>query len=252
MLGALVAAIAFTAAGFAQRSEPRITVAQTIVAEAASQTALPIQIGPTDALPGNSFIRLRGLPHSVSLSEGYAIGPGWWAVPLNSLPTLKAVIPAGVQGRTELTITLVAVDGTLLAEARTALMVGPAAMAPADSKQQQALVPPRPLPARPVAPARPELPAEDKERAEKLMTQGERFLVQGNIAIARQFFQRAADVGFAPAAIRLASTYDPGELSRLGVQGVVPDRAEARKWYERARELGAPEADERLAKLGGS
>jgi len=31
-----------------------------------------------------------------------------------------------------------------------------------------------------------------------------------------------------------------------------PNVAEARRWYERARELGAPEAEGRLAGLGGS
>ena len=47
----------------------------------------------------------------------------------------------------------------------------------------------------------------------------------------------------------LASTFDPGELSRLRVQGVQANPAEARKWYERARELGAPEAADRLTAL---
>jgi TPR repeat protein len=84
------------------------------------------------------------------------------------------------------------------------------------------------------------------------MAQGERYLGQGNIALAREFFHRAADTGLAQAAVRLAATYDPAELGRLQAQGVVPDRAEARKWYERAREPGAPEAEERLARLGGS
>ena len=88
---------------------------------------------------------------------------------------------------------------------------------------------------------------------ERLVAQGERFLTQGNVAIARQFFQRAADAGFAAAAVRLAGDLRSGRsLLRLQVQGVVPDRAEAKKWYERARELGAAEAEERLAKLGGS
>ncbi len=52
----------------------------------------------------------------------------------------------------------------------------------------------------------------------------------------------------------MAATYDPVELERLNVkvQGVAADRGEARKWYERARALGAPEADDRLARLGGS
>jgi TPR repeat protein len=71
----------------------------------------------------------------------------------------------------------------------------------------------------------------------------------GNFPVARQFFERAADLGFAPAALRLAATYDPAEVAQLGSRGVVPDLAAARKWYERARELGAPEAAERLARL---
>jgi TPR repeat protein len=101
-------------------------------------------------------------------------------------------------------------------------------------------------------PRPPELSAEEKSRAEKLVVQGDRFFAQGNIAVARQFFQRAAEAGLATGALRLAATFDPAELSRLQAQGVVADRAEARKWYERARELGAPEAEERLARLGGS
>src|SRR5262245_1030907 len=244
-LTTLAAALVFAADSHAQRPEPRIAVAQTIVAEAASQTAVQIQAGPSEAIPPNSFIRLRGLPASVSLSDGYSIGPGSWAVPLQGLSTLRAIIPAGVSGRSELTISLVSVEGTLLAEVRIAFVVGPSAMmAPADSQRPSTtLLAPRPSPARPLLPRAPELSPEEKERAEKLVAQGERFLAQGNVAIARQFFQRAADAGFAAAAVRLASTYDPGELSRLQVQGVLPDRAEAKKWYERARELGAPEAE---------
>ncbi len=259
----LAAACSASATGtikIAQRTEPRIEVAPTILAHAASQAALPIQIGPPGSLPNNSFVRLRGLPNTVSLTEGHAIGPGSWAVPLFSLSALKAVIPAGVSGRSELIISLVAVDGTLLAEARTALVVGSAAMmAPGEAQQQPRAnvpAPPPPVPAarpeRYAAPRAPELPPEEKARVEKLIGQGDRYLSQGNIAIARQFYQRAADAGHAPGAIKLAATFDPGELARLQVQGVVPDRAEARKWYERARELGAPEAEERLARLGGS
>jgi hypothetical protein len=243
----------------AQRAEPRINVAAAIVAQPASQASLPIQIGPPEALPANSFVRLRGLPPSISLTEGHAIGPGSWAIPLFGLAALKANIPAGVSGRSEVVISLVSVDGALLAEATTALVVGPAViLAPPEQKRGAAgTSPPSPVPA--VRPERsaplvrpPELTSEERSRAEKLLAQGERFLSQGNIAVARQYFQRAAEAGLAQGAIRLASTYDPAELARLQAQGVVPDRAEARKWYERARELGAPEAEERLARLGGS
>jgi TPR repeat protein len=93
-------------------------------------------------------------------------------------------------------------------------------------------------------------PAE-RETAEKLVARGEREIEQGQVAVARNFFLRGAQVGVARAALLLAATYDPRELARWGVRGVQPNLAEARKWYERARELGAPEAEERLARLGG-
>ena len=215
--------------------------------------------GPIDVVVNN--VGWAGDDPFVSLSDGHVIGPGSWAIPLFGLATLKANIPAGVSGRSVLVVTLVSVDGTLLAEGRTELVVGPAAMLTPGERQPEpsrasTLVPPIPVPAgrpdRNSAPRPPELSAEEKARAEKLMVQGERYLGQGNIALAREFYRRAADTGLAQAAVRLAATYDPSELGRLQVQGVVPDRAEARKWYERARELGAPEAEERLARLDGS
>jgi hypothetical protein len=239
-----------------QRAEPRVTVASTILAEPASQAALAIRVGPPEALPPHSFVRLRGLPPNISLTEGHSIGPGSWAIPLFGLTTLKANIPAGASGRSEIVITLVTVDGMLLAEVRTALVVSAAAMpAPAERKVNSLAAPPAvPVgkPDRSSVPRPPELSADDRAHAEKMMAQGDRYLAQGNIALAREFFRRAADAGLAQAAIRAANTYDPAELSRLQVQGVVPNRAEARKWYERARELGAPEAEERLARPGGS
>jgi len=253
----------------AQRSAeaPRIVVATTILAEPASQAALSIQVGPPGSVPGNTFVRLRGLPASVSLSEGYAIAPGSWAVPLFGLPSLKAIVPAGVSGRSEIIIHLVGVDGTTLAETRTALVVGPAAMiapserpaaerVPADRPPQRSTlaISPSPTPGRNGQPPPTNLTPDEKQRAERLVVSGDRHLEQGNIGAARQFFQRAAEAGLAAGALKMAATYDPSELDRLGVkvQGAIPDRAEARKWYERARTLGAPEAEERLARIGGS
>jgi TPR repeat protein len=50
--------------------------------------------------------------------------------------------------------------------------------------------------------------------------------------------------------VALAATYDPEELNKMRVIGLVPDPAAARKWYEKARELGALEASDRLRRLG--
>ncbi len=101
------------------------------------------------------------------------------------------------------------------------------------------------------APRAPILSPQDREVAEKMVARGERDLADGNVASARQFFLRAATTGVARGAFLLAATYDPRELERLGVLGVQPSSAVARKWYERAHELGAPEAQERLARLAG-
>lgn len=244
----------------AQRDEsPRIVVPPTIIAEPASQTVLPIVVGPPGRVPANTFVRLRGLPTSVSLTEGHAIAPGSWAVPIIGLSSLKAIVPAGVAGRSEIIIQLIGVDGTMFAESRAALVVGPSPMAvpPAPEPPQRrssAPSPPAPSPAaRPErAPRGPQLEPQERARAERFVAQGERLVEQGNIGAARLFFQRAAEIGLALGAIRLAATFDPAELARFNAQGVRPDREEARRWYERARELGAPEADERLARLGGN
>ena len=53
-----------------------------------------------------------------------------------------------------------------------------------------------------------------------------------------------------PLAMRASSTHDPNELVKIRVIGLQPNVDEARKWYERARELGALEAAERLQRLG--
>jgi hypothetical protein len=244
-------------AQLAPTDAPRLVVASVITMQAASRAPLDISIRAALDLPHNSYLRLRGLPPSASLSEGHAVSAGSWAVPLVALSRLQVEVPAGVAGRSELTLSLVSMEGDLLAEARLALVITPEPAASGPAAANAPLTPAPPAEAAP--PVRPKaaggppvLTPEDRERAEKLVLRGERELSEGNIASARNFFLRAAEVGFARGALLLATTYDPRELSRMRAQGIQPNPAEARKWYERARELGAPEASERLSRLGGS
>ena len=85
---------------------------------------------------------------------------------------------------------------------------------------------------------------------ERLVERGDRYLDQGNILVARQYFLRAAQGGLGAAAFKLAETHDPHELVRLNVQGLMPDPAEAKRWYTRASDLGTSEAKARLGRLG--
>src|SRR5215831_20613397 len=107
----------------AQGVAPTIEVADKIPAEPATQTPFPIRVGPSRAIPRNSFVRVRGLPSMAALTEGYSIGPGSWAVPLQALTDLKVTLPVATGGPANVTVSLVAVDGSVLAEVRTTLVV---------------------------------------------------------------------------------------------------------------------------------
>ena len=96
----------------------------------------------------------------------------------------------------------------------------------------------------------PKLDPAERERALGLHAKGLEQLERGNLFSARKFFERAAEAGLAQGAVAAAGTYDPDELAKLKVVGLQPDVEAARKWYEKARELGAAEAGDRLRRLG--
>jgi hypothetical protein len=268
LLSALSVWFLATAMVPAQTARPTITVAATLPAEPATQAALAIRIGPPDAVAKGSFIRVRGLPPTVALSDGHSIAPGSWAVPIAALPGLKITLPAGAAGKSEIVITLVGSDGSVLAEAKTVLVV--AASSPPDGRTQnksesppisilRAGVPPQApsetaeRPGAQMPPARQEkLTPEQRERALRLVKRGDEQLTEGGIAQARLLYERAAEAGLAQGAMSMAATYDAAELGRLGVRGLQPDRAAAMRWYERARQLGAAEAEQRLRRLGAN
>jgi hypothetical protein len=222
-----------------------LEVAAVTNAAPASRTRLPIQVRAREGLVKNAFIRIRGLPATAALSEGYAIAPGAWAVPLNALASLMLIVPVGLESKSEVVIALVNVEGSILAEATTTLAIARAAPPAAVAS------PAAPPNSTTRALSAPQLAAADRQRAQGLHAKGEEQLGRGNIYAARQFFERAADIGLADSALALAATYDPSELARLKVVGLKPDPGEAKKWYEKARELGAADAEARLRRLGG-
>lgn len=121
--------------------------------------------------------------------------------------------------------------------------------APAPQPQAQPAAQPAPqAPAQPAPPERTMLRLDDREIA-ALVMRGEAFIANRDLASARLLLQRAADAGSATAALALASTYDPLVIQNLGAAGGEPDVARARKWYQRAIELGSRVASQQLAKL---
>jgi len=265
LLVAAAAGIAGTAGSLGQNSRPlTVKVPPSVTGEAPSQFAFPILIEPADAIPRNSFVRLRGLPPMAALSEGYVIGAGSWAVPLHALRDLKISLPVGATGRSDVAILLIAGDGTVLVETQTTLTVSAGRPAVSQAKERP---PPAgaamlragaPMdagalkePTAPPAVVPPSLP-HDRENAMRLFARGNERLEEGNVSAARLFFERAAEAGLPQAAMALAATFDAAELDRLNARGVRPDSKQARQWYERARQLGASGAEERLRRLGAS
>jgi hypothetical protein len=266
LAAALIGALAPTQVWAQASARPGITVAATISAEPASETAFGIRVGPADAVPRNSFLRVRGLPPMAALSEGHSIAPGTWAVSLAALPDLRIMLPAGAAGRSEIVITLVGVDGSVLAEANATLAIAAARQLERGQPRRDATGPPNtatilragaPLqpPAEAADPRGPAPPPavtpQDRERAQRLMKKGDAQLEEGNVSAARLLYERAAEAGLAQAAMALAATFDPAEFARLKLRGVDADPKEARRWYERARQLGAADAEERLRRIGG-
>ena len=267
LLVALSISIFVAGTALAQTSRPTITVTATVPAEPATQAPLAIRVGPPDAVPKGSFIRIRGLPPTMALSDGHSIAPGSWAVPIAALPNLKITLPAVAAGKSEISITLVGSDGSVLAEAKSVLVV--AASSAPDSRTQNKSEPP------PISILRAGVPLQAPQKRRNAPVRRSRRRTGEThagaaraCAAAREARRRAVDGGWhrtgatalrarcgsrlAQGAMSMAATYDAVELGRLGVRGLQPDRAAAMRWYERARQLGAAEAEQRLRRLGAN
>jgi Cu/Zn superoxide dismutase len=100
-----------------------ITVAPAMLAAPDATTHLSLEIGPPGVVVHNGFIRVRGLPPSAALSDGYAVTAGSWSVPLAAARSLAIILPSEAEGRAEIAIDVVNVDGNVLAQARTVLVI---------------------------------------------------------------------------------------------------------------------------------
>jgi hypothetical protein len=225
---------------------PTIQVGPVIVAQPSSPTPLPIQVGPPELIPQQGWIRIVGLPPFASLSQGHVIAPGSWSVPLGRLLGLVINAPSEDGARSRVTIALMSPQGSVLAEAQTMFIVAPASRIFPTSARSPATRPAALEMACPGVAARPEpfksfSDQGSRRRAELLVQAGDRRLADGNVAAAREFYKRAAEMGWSPAAFALGATYDP-EAPRGLLHGIGADLKQARCWYERARELAGVEA----------
>jgi hypothetical protein len=96
-------------------------------------------------------------------------------------------------------------------------------------------------------------PMWELHRAREMYIRGLGCLNDDDVACARLYFQLGAERFLsAQSALAMGDTFNPIRLKELRIYGGVrPNIDEARKWYERARELAPSEASQRLQELEG-
>jgi hypothetical protein len=121
------------------------------------------------------------------------------------------------------------------ADAAAPIVAGAVAGAPAPGAA--------PIIATPVPATPPAEPSAVTGESVALVARGDELFAVGDVASARLFYQRASEEGNAKAALRLGETYDPFFLGQARLNGALGDPALAIRWYRRARDLGASEAE---------
>lgn len=260
LLAALFGFVLPAAAQTGGQARPAITiqVPNVIQVEPSTETALPIRVVPEAAVARHVMVLIRGLSADVALSEGRLFDSGVWAIRIADLARLKLASPSKAGLKSQLAISAVALDGSVLAEAASTLVVvppqttGAVAAAKPDTKPTAAVAGVQQEEKPAAAPAAKTLTHEEKQRVYMFMGKANEHMETGNVNVARLFYKRAVDLGWSAGALALAATYDPVELQQMNtLGGIQPDVKLAQQWYAKALELGAAEAQQRLARLSG-
>jgi Bacterial SH3 domain len=100
-----------------------LTAPAMLDATAGEDIALPIALDGTDGLPARSIVAISGLPQGSSLSNGRPYGKTEWTLKSDEIGDLHLVLPDTARGESKLTITLIAPDDRVIADAETVLNV---------------------------------------------------------------------------------------------------------------------------------
>ena len=200
------------------------TITEPLRFEPRKAARLPLLVEPEEAVQDSFILVLSGLPAGAELSGGRRIGSDSWLLPPNSIPRLELSLPEWTTTPVEVGVEMRRIDGSVAARTLAWIFVP----APESAKAVRL----------------------DPAALKDLLQRGDQLLGRGDVVGARAVYERAAEMGSGPAALALASTYDPNRLWSLGVFGMVGNKERARHWYGRADQLGHASAKDRLRSLG--
>lgn len=175
----------------------------------------------------NAAVVITGLAPGATLSVGKEVAPNTWRLSIDDLPGAAVVPPRGFVGIMDLTLELRLPDGST-GDRKSVLL----------EWLGRSLGTTKPAPRQ-----------HDAAEIAQMMKKGQDLMANGDVSSARLMYLRAAEAGEALAAFALAETYDPLVLAKGGIP---PDVAQAQAWYAKARDMGAPQASERLERLARS
>jgi hypothetical protein len=236
----------------------------------------PVPLGiHVGAPPPGAFVSINGLTAGARLTSGKRVGSEW-RVSATEISGVSVIPPDGFTGQMLVTAELRDGDGVALTATSTRLswaaapgVAAPslpvpslAAVAPtrAAAAPPVAVPPPVVLPppvavataapsAMPAPPRAEVVRSLDPREVAALIKRGQDLLASGDVQSARLLLMRGAEARDARAALLVGTTYDPALLRQIGADGPMADAAQARTWYQRAKEWGEPDAQRKLEAL---
>lgn len=261
-----------------QPAPPPRRTATLAVQDGSGFTNDPVPLGiHVGAPPPDAFVSISGLTAGARLTSGRRVGGSEWRVPATEISGVSVIPPEGYTGQMLVTAELRDATGAALTGSSTRLTwqappnaapslatVAPRAVTPppAAAVAPPVVAPPPPVAAAPpvaVATAAPStIPVQpqaetvrslDPREVAALIRRGQDLLASGDVQSARLLLMRGAEARDARAALLVGTTYDPAQLRQVGADGPLADAAQARTWYQRAKEWGEPDAQRRLEAL---
>ena len=260
----------FSSTGQTTITKKPIAIASLAVSDVTGtlNSMIPLALNAEPAFENQELaIKITGLPASAYLTAGKKISDNTWIlkdgeenginlfVPQSDTPKFDISVSAIETNTGELAAPVkemtVAIDDVKV-EDETALQITPVSappetVIPAKATQQE-VIESAPAPTASITPIKPALSAE----VTGLLGKGDMLMKTGDLIIARQFYNRAFQMGAAEGAMGVAKTYDPTVFAEMKVQGITPDAVKAAEWYEKAKQAGVTEAEAALTTLSAA
>jgi hypothetical protein len=254
------------AAGTVSIVKKPIATASLAVEDAAglAGTLIPLFL---DAEPGGPdqdlALKLSGLPATAYLTAGKRLDDASWILKNGEERGVKLMLPGGGPAQTVLTVAAIETKTGELAAPVQEIAVrsgeqAEAVIIPAAAPPERQVVAERKSAVLDVAAGSDALQTAPASEAAKpalppdiaaLLATGEKLMLAGEFAGARQYFQRASDLGAKEASLKLGQSYDPLVFAEANVHGLQPDPAKALALYQDAQKAGVEGADANIEAL---